>query len=138
MKFQTLFMLIYLGIYIPIFFIPYGIGIEILPNGTQLSPVWSLGLTIFLLILLSTQLLLILIISINVYKKFNTNILAEKFKFFVIGVIFLYYIPIGVTITNYLNIQLLRIIFGFTAPIIIVGLILIYYGIGKPINIKVS
>jgi hypothetical protein len=138
LKNQIIFMIFYFGLYFPIFFIPYGLGVQILSGGLQLFPVWSPGLSIYLLVILSSNLLVNILISLKVYKGFKTLILKKKFKLFFIGVIILYYIPIGVTLTNFLDVPILRLIFGFTAPIAIGGLILIYYGIGKPINRRIE
>ena len=102
-KNQVIFILIYGCILSVLFFIPDGSKIVILSSGLQLSPVWNFmffaySLTIFIILLIIS-----LLISTKVYKQIQDEILAKRFKYFIIGIFIFYYIPIGVTITNYLD-----------------------------------
>ena len=133
-KNQVIFILIYGCILSVLFFIPDGSKIVILSSGLQLSPVWNFmffaySLTIFIILLIIS-----LLISTKVYKQIQDEILAKRFKFFIIGIFIFYYIPIGVTITNYLDNPLMRLLFAMTATIIFVGAIFIYYGIGTKLE----
>ena len=130
-KYQQLFFLIcYNIIGIGSFFIPNGAKVEILSNGTQLYPVWSLAYFLFYLAIIVPNMIVSLIISIKIYKKFQIEALAKRMRFFLIGLCCVYYMGLGVGLTNYLNIDILRYIFTLTQAIPIIGVILIYYSVG--------
>ena len=113
------------------FFIPNGARVQILQDGTQLSPVWSLPFTVYVLCILFITLFLCIWKSINICKNIKNEILLKRFKYFVIGMLFLFYLPIGASFSNYLNIPLIRQLYSISALIIIPGLIFIYHGIGR-------
>ncbi|MFX1445584.1 MAG: hypothetical protein ACFFHV_19380 [Promethearchaeota archaeon] len=133
-KNQILFILIYGGIMLILFFIPGGATIKILDNGTQLSPVWNFPFFAFSLTIVLILFILSFWMSIRIYSQFENRKLAKRFLYFIIGIFIFYYIPIGVTISNYLNSPGIRLIFGISAGIIFIGVIFIYYGIGESIQ----
>jgi hypothetical protein len=134
LKNQILFILIYGGLMLVLFFIPGGATIKILKNGTQLSPVWNFSLFAYCLTILTILLIFSFWMSIRIYSQFKNRDLAKRFLYFIIGVFIFYYIPIGVAISNYINNPGIRLIFGISAGIIFIGVIFIYYGIGESIQ----
>lgn len=129
-KYQVFFIIIYNILGLGFFFIPNGVNVEILPDGTQLYPVWNLSFFLYYLTMLITNLIASLIFCIKTYKKFKIKALAKRMKQFLIGICCIYYMGLGVGFTNLLNITLLRNIFIFTQAVPIIGVILIYYSVG--------
>jgi len=116
------------------FFIPDGVKIKILQDGTQLYPVWNLFFFLYYLCIMTTTMILSLIISKKIYDKFKVKILARRMKLFVLGICCIYYIGFAVGLINYLNVPILRIILTLTQAIPIIGVILIYYSIGRTLK----
>ncbi|TFG13076.1 MAG: hypothetical protein EU535_05455 [Promethearchaeota archaeon] len=129
-KLQILFLLIYNIIGIGSFFIPNAVKVEILPNGTQLSPVWSLVFFIYYLAILVPSIIISMILSFKIYKKFKIEALAKRMRLFLIGLCCIFYMGLAVGLTNFLNIDLIRYLFTLTQAIPIIGVILIYYSVG--------
>ncbi|MFX1445629.1 MAG: hypothetical protein ACFFHV_19610 [Promethearchaeota archaeon] len=129
-KYQLLFLICYNIVGIGSFFIPNGAKVEILSDGTQLYPVWSLAYFLFYLAILVPNMIVSLFYSIKIYKKLKIEPLAKRMKLFLIGLCCVYYMGLAVGLTNFLNIDLLRFIFTLTQAIPIIGVILIYYSVG--------
>ena len=70
-KNQFLILIVYASILSIMFLIPDGIIIKIQSDGTQLSPVWNLPFTFFIIIILSLSASYIFIISYKIYKRFK-------------------------------------------------------------------
>lgn len=133
-KYQILFLTIYSMIGIGSFFIPDGAKIKILQDGTQLYPVWNLFFFLYYLAILLPNIIVSLILSIKIYKKFRIEALAKRMKLFLIGLCCVYYMGLAVGLSNYLNINLLRNIFTLTQAIPIIGVFLIYYSVGTSLK----
>jgi hypothetical protein len=133
---QILFLIIYNIIGIGSFFIPNGAKIYISQDGTQLYPVWNLFFFLYFLAIMIPNIVVSLIFSIKIYKKFQIEALAKRMKFFLIGLCCVYYMGIAVGLTNYLNLDLVRYIFTLTQAIPIIGVLLIYYSVGTSLRTK--
>ncbi|MFX1445628.1 MAG: hypothetical protein ACFFHV_19605 [Promethearchaeota archaeon] len=134
LKNQLLFMAIYFIISLGFFMIPNGAIVPIKPDGTQLYPVWTLSFFLFYFCIITTTLILSLIISKKICDEFKVEILVKKMKLFVFGICCIYYMGFAVGLTNYLNIPLLRNILTLTQAIPILGVILIYFSIGRTLK----
>ncbi len=132
--YQILFLIIYSIIGIGSFFIPNGAKVSISQDGTQLYPVWNLFFFLYFLAIMIPNIIVSLIYSIKIYKKFQIEALAKRMKFFLIGLCCVYYMGLGVGLTNYLNIDLVRNIFTLTQAIPIIGVLLIYYSVGTSLR----
>jgi hypothetical protein len=138
-KYQILFILIYSILSFGLLLIPNGVEVKILSNGTQLYPVWSLFFFIYFLLIYLPTVLCSIIISLKVYKKLKINsVLAKRMRFFISGISCFYYIGLAACLTNFLNMDLLRYIFTLTGPVAIVGIVLVYFSVGKTINIPLN
>lgn len=135
-KYQILFLIIYSMIGIGSFFIPNGAKINILQDGTQLYPVWNVFFFLYYLAILVPNIIVSLILSIKIYKKFKIEALAKRMRLFLIGLCCVYYMGLAVGLTNYLNIDLIRYIFTLSQVIPIIGVILIYYSVGISLKEK--
>ena len=133
-KYQITFLIIYNMVGIGSFFIEDGVKINILQDGTQLYPVWNLFFFLYYLAILVPNIIVSLIISLKIYKKFRIEALAKRMKLFLIGLCCVYYMGLSVGVTNFLNIDLLRNIFTLTQAIPIIGVILIYYSVGTSLK----
>ena len=134
LKNQLFFMAIYFIISIGFFLIPQGAKVPIKSDGTQLYPVWTLPFFLFYLCVISPTLILSLIICKKLYNEFKVKILAKRMKLFVLGICCIYYMGFAVGLTNFLNVDILRNIFTLTQAIPIIGVILIYYSIGRTLK----
>ena len=133
-KYQILYLLIYNLFGIGAFFIPNGVTVDILSDGTQLYPVWNVYFFIYYIVILLPNMIISIIITIKIYKKFQIETLAKRMKKFLIGLCCIYYMGFGVGITNFLNDPLLRTIFLLTQAVPIIGVILIYYSVGTSLK----
>lgn len=131
---QITFLSIYSIILLALFFIPNGIKIEILSDGTQSYPVWSFVFFLYYLIMFIPPMIYSLIICVKIYKKFSSKRLARRMKLFILGILCFYYIGLMVCFTNYLNIDFLRNIFTLTGFLAIIGVFLIYFSVGKSLS----
>ncbi len=133
-KFQVLFMLLISSISSILFFIPDGAEVKITTNNEQLFPVWSFTFSATILIILLSMIITSGYLSIKIIRKFKTPIMVKKMKYFILGMCCFYYMVIVVPISNYLNIPFLRQLLTYTYFIIIIGAVLVYYGIGLPVK----
>jgi hypothetical protein len=131
---QLIFILGYNGILSILFLIPAGVEVRILPDGTQLYAVWNFSFFIYILIVLIISFTINVILSIKIYKRFKIEDLVRKMKYFIIGISIFYSIAIGACFTNYFNYEILRQIYAILSSSIIVGVLLIYYGMGTGVK----
>ena len=131
---QILFLFLYSIISLLMFFIPNGIKINISSDGIQSYPVWSFTFFLFYLIIFIPLMIYSLNICLKIYKKFKSKRLAKRMRLFILGKLCFYYIGIMVCFTNFLNYDLLRIIFTLTGFVAIIGVFLIYFSVGKSLN----
>ncbi len=131
---QIIFLSLYSIISLVLFFIPNGIKIEILSDGTQSYPVWSFVFFLYYLIIFIPPMIYSLFICVKIYKKFSSKRLAKRMRLFILGTLCFYYIGLMVCFTNYLNIVFLRNIFTLTGFVAIIGVFLIYFSVGKSLN----
>jgi len=129
---QIIIIIIYAALLSILFFIPDGAEVAITPAG-QSSPVWNLPFVIYTLSIEGITLILTIWYSMRILKKFEDRNLAKKWKFFIIGVCIIWYIGIGVPINNYLDNATIRLIFGLSGIVIVIGAYLVYYGVGKQV-----
>lgn len=134
LKNQLLFMAIYFISSFGFFLIPQGAKIPIKPDGTQLHAVWTLPFFLFYLCIITITMILSLIISKKIYDEFKVKTLAKRMKLFVLGICCIYYMGFAVGLMNYLNVPTLRNIFTLTYAIPIIGVILIYYSMGRTLK----
>jgi hypothetical protein len=131
---QIIFLSLYSIISLVLFFIPNGIKIEILYDGTQSYPVWSFLFFLYYLIIFIPPMIYSLIICMKIYNKFSSKRLAKRMRLFILGILCFYYIGLMVCFTNYLNIDFLRNIFTLTGLLAIIGVFLIYFSVGKSLS----
>jgi len=114
------------------------LGLLFIPNGIQINestnyiPAWNLTFLIYALITtIGYSIIPNLYVSALLYKRFKTKELKRKWSYYVLGIL-LYYIEwCGVSISNYLNDPMIRLIWNTFALSLIISAYLIYYGIGK-------
>ena len=131
---QIFILSLYFLVSLVMFFIPNGIKIYISPDGTQSYPVWSFAFFLYYLIIFIPTMIYSIIICVKIYYKFNSKRLAKRMRLFILGISCFYYIGLMVCFTNFLNSDLLRYIFTLTGFIVIVGVFLIYFSVGKSLR----
>ncbi|TFG08151.1 MAG: hypothetical protein EU539_03170 [Promethearchaeota archaeon] len=132
---QILFISIYCVLCSGLLFIPNGVNVEILSDGTQMYPVWNLIFFIYYLSIFLPTAIFSLIICGKIYKKMNNEALAKRMRLFIVGISCFYYIGLFVSLTNFINSDPLRIIFTLTGPLAIIGVVLIYISVGKSLQL---
>lgn len=107
-------------------------AIKIGPS-TNWNPVYSLPYYLYIMTLLSIFSVIPQIYSsIKIYKRMKSTNLKRRFISFMIGAILIYIVAYGTFTYNFLDLYLVRLIFGYVSLICtILGGIFIYYGIAK-------
>lgn len=115
-------------------FIP-GWGVQI-DSTTGWKPVWSLPFYLYVIILMTVAAFIPTVyFSIKIYNQFQDLVLKKKWKYFILGILFLYGFTYGIFTSNYLNIAIVRTVMGAIVLILgIVGTNLMYYGVGRQIS----
>jgi hypothetical protein len=115
-------------------FIP-GFGVEI-NAGTNWSPVWSPYFFLYVIIVETIGAVIpIYYLSLQIYKKFEDNVLQKKWKFFIYGFTALAIFMYGIFISNTLNNATFRMIMGVIGIILALGGgYLMYYGVGRSLS----
>jgi len=105
-------------------------------EATLLSPIWSPPFFIYVVLVVTLGgIIPTLYFALQISKKFEDETLKKRWKFFIIGVCFLYIFMYGIFISNTLNLPIFRTIMGALGLILaITGGYLIYYGVGKSIE----
>ena len=135
-KKQTLIFLAYgIAMFCMIFFlfIP-GAGVTL--NTTTWSPVWLLPFFIYVVLVVSLGAVIpFLYLSLQIYKKFEDEILKKKWKFFIYGFCCLIVFMYGIFVSNTLNISIFRTILGLIGLVLAVaGGYLMYNGVGRQLE----
>jgi len=133
-KNNLIFVLIYAGILLIMFLIPEGVEYEILPDGSHDYPVWSLPLSLFLIMFFSTALIFGLIMSKNVIRKFSERKTILRMRILAFILVVYFYILIGLALVNLLDIVIVRQIFMASEGLAIVCVILFYLGFGRSLK----
>ncbi|MBY9003817.1 MAG: hypothetical protein KGD73_07585 [Candidatus Lokiarchaeota archaeon] len=132
---QTLIFLAYgIALFSMVFFlfIP-GAGVTLNANW---SPVWSLPFFIYVISVVSIGAVIpFLYLSLQIYKKFEDDILKKKWKFFIYGFFCLLVFLYGIFISNTLNIDIFRTLLGLVGLILaIIAGYLMYSGVGRQLE----
>ena len=128
---QNMIFLVYFILLCGMYLIPG--GVEIGPQ-TSCKPVWNFTFFLYLIILVSSMAIVpTLVSSLRLYKKMTMEDLQKRWKYFIIGVIGVYFIMYGTMLSNTLNNPEFRMIWSLIALTTFVWAYLSYYGIGKRI-----
>jgi len=113
-------------------FIP-GAGVTL---NASWSPVWALPFFIYVVLVVSIGAVIpFLYLSIQIYKKFEDDLLKKKWKFFIYGFCCLIVFMYGIFISNTLNIDNFRTVLGLLGLILAVaGGYLMYNGVGRQLE----
>ncbi|MBD3194925.1 MAG: hypothetical protein GF317_07725 [Candidatus Lokiarchaeota archaeon] len=118
-------------------FIPFN-GITI-NAATDWKSVWTLEFYIFFLTILTICTTIPnFYTSIIVYLSFQSTELKKKWRYFLIGLVGLYFYMYGAFTANYLDIPTFRVVMSFIALTDVIFLYLMYYGVGKQLDEKQS
>jgi hypothetical protein len=121
------------GMFILLFF--PGLGVEI-NSLTNWSPVWSPYFFLYVILVETIGAVIpIYYLSLQIYKKFEDQVLQKKWKFFIYGFTALAIFMYGIFVSNTLNNSTFRIIMGFIGLILALGGgYLMYYGVGRSLS----
>ena len=133
-KTQLKFLLVYGSVLYGIFFIPNGVEVKILSDGTQLFPIWSFLFFLYIIIILLVNMVYSFYICIKLYKGFKNKILVKRMKLFIGGIICYFYIIVLLCFTHYLNIFILRQVFAISGVFVVIGGFLFYYSVGTSLK----
>jgi len=102
---------------------------------TDWRPVWSLAFLLYALIVISVCAIIpTLYYSIQVYKKFEDEIIKKKWLFYILAIIGYFAILYLTSISNYLNNPSFRLFTSITGLTLFATAFLLYYGVGKEIE----
>jgi uncharacterized protein YacL len=132
-KKQAIYLIIYFVAELCSVFIPDGVTIN---ASTEWKPVWSVAMFIyFVSVILILGMLPSLYYSIQVYKRFEDELIKKRWKYFIYGIIGIYIFVIGTLFSNTLNVQTFRTIWSLIALIFVIASpLLMYYGVGRQIE----
>ncbi len=110
--------------------IPEGV---IINETTGWVPIWNKYLFFYLIIVVSCFAIIpSLYLSVLVYKRFNDNTLKHKFRFYILGLCFIYFLMYSIMFSNFLDHPVVRNLIGLFGVIFsFIGGSLIYIGIGR-------
>jgi hypothetical protein len=102
---------------------------------TDWRPVWSLLFLIYALIVISVCAIIPTIyFSIEVYKKFEDEIIKKKWAYYILAIMDYFIILYLTSISNYLNNPAFRLFTSITGLSLYATAYLLYYGVGKQIE----
>jgi len=132
-KKQVIYVLIYFVAELCSVFIPEGVTIN---ASTEWKPVWSVAMFVyFISVIVILGMVPSLYYSIQIYNKFEDELIKKRWKYFIYGIIGIYAFTIGTLFSNTLNIQTFRTIWsGISLILVILSPLLIYYGVGRQIE----
>lgn len=109
--------------------IPEGIHIN---KSTYYRPQWNLAFFIYAnLVWIGCAMIPTLYTSLKIYKSIDNNDLKRKWIYYLIGTIMIYIELFGVGVLIYINDPMLRLIWNIYDLTVILGAILIFYGVGR-------
>lgn len=116
-----------------VFFLPFG-GVTI-NESTGWRPVWSL---FFLAYVLAVSCVMAIVptiyYSLKVYNKFEDITLKKRWKYYIIGTCGFFFITIGTFISNTINRDEIRLLWGIISLSVFLWAYLLYYGVGRQIK----
>jgi len=130
-KYQIILLALYGVLCSIIFFIPDGAQVKIPTPGIQESPEWSFSFFSFILTVAFSLLCITFFYTRNLYRKFHSEILIKKLKYFIAGISLFYFLCFYICFMNYFDLMILRMLYMLVGLLHIPGGILIYKGIGK-------
>ncbi len=102
---------------------------------TDWRPVWSLAFLLYALIVFSVCAIIpTLYYSIQVYKKFEDEIIKKKWTYYILAIMDYFIILYLTSISNYLNNPSFRLITSIAGLTLFATAFLLYYGVGKQIE----
>lgn len=133
LKKQLIITIIYAVLLLCMVLIPEGVTIN---ESTEWKPVYSLVFFLYIIILLfAVGFTPTLIISIQIYKQFQDELIKKRWRFFIIGTCLLYFFAFGTYLSNTLNVQTFRTIWSIISIfLVITSPYLIYYGVVKKLK----
>ncbi|MFX1338264.1 MAG: hypothetical protein ACFFDK_06625 [Promethearchaeota archaeon] len=101
---------------------------------TNWRPVWSLAFLVYALIVISGCIIPTLYYSIQVYKKFEDEIIKRKWLFYILAILGYFTILYISSISNYLNDPTFRLMTSISGLSLYATAFLLYYGVGRQIE----
>ncbi|MFX0143924.1 MAG: hypothetical protein ACFE9C_07595 [Candidatus Hodarchaeota archaeon] len=131
-KYQLLILIILGLLILGLIFIPNGIVIN---TTTNWKPNWDWLFFVYSVIVCSGLIIIPTIYySIKIYKKFESDYLKKKWKYFLIGISAYFFLYYGTSLSNTLNNDTFRFIWSLISLPTLISLYLIYYGVGRQLE----
>lgn len=130
---QLLMILVFAALLSVFFIIGMTGGVQI-DASTDWKPVWNLTFFLYaILICTFVAIIPTIYFSLKIYNQFEDPQLKKKWKYYLIGTCFYYFVWFGTSLSNFLNIAAFRTMWSLIALVVIISTYLIYYGVGKQI-----
>ncbi len=111
---------------------------NVIPNGvtigpeTMWKPVWNIPFFAYILTIVTGICIVPTIYcSLVIFRNFQTEDLKKKWKYFIIGVVGVFFVMYGTMVSNTLNNPSFRTIWAFIGLSAILWGYLLYYGVGR-------
>ncbi|TXT61269.1 MAG: conserved membrane protein of unknown function [Promethearchaeota archaeon] len=116
-----------------LFFPEMGVKLD---SSTDWKPVWFAPFYFYMISALTICTFLpVVVIGLQIYRSFQDKRLKEKWRYYMLGTIFLFAFLYGIFTANFLNIPIFRTIWALASLFLtIVGGYLLYYGVGRQIE----
>ena len=101
---------------------------------TEWRPVWSLAFLLYALIIISCVIVPTIYFSIEVYKKFEDEVIKKKWAYYILAIMDYFIILYLTSISNYLNNPSFRLFTSIAGLTLFATAYLLYYGVGKQIE----
>ncbi|TFF97758.1 MAG: hypothetical protein EU547_03430 [Promethearchaeota archaeon] len=109
-----------------------GVNIDVT---TDWKPVW--GQSFFIYEIVASMLLMFvptIYFSSQIYQSFQNAELKKRWKYFLVGIIFYYFIWTGISIVNFLAIELVRSLWNIILLSCFSAFYILYYGVAKQLE----
>jgi hypothetical protein len=121
------------GLAIFLFFPNMGVKID---STTEWKPVWHAPFYLYMMgVLTLFTFIPVVYFGWQIYTDFEDLTLKQKWRYYMLGIVFLFGFVYGTFTANFLNIPLFRTIWAITSLFLtIIGGYLLYYGVGRQIE----
>jgi hypothetical protein len=108
-------------------------------ESTGWKPSWDLSFFIYIIIVgMIFMVIPTIFFSLRIYRRFKDNELKRRWRLFLIGIFFYYFIWFGISVVNYLSNDFFRSIWAIILLLCFSSIYILYYGVAKQLTEKKS
>lgn len=118
---------------IGLFIIGLSGGVQV-DDATNWKPIWYMPFFLYALIIGTVMIIATYFFAIQIHKQFEDPILKKKWKYYLVGVTFFYFVWIGTSVSNFLANESIRTVWALISLVALLTTYAMYYGVGKQIQ----